>query len=735
MHARPAVPHPVLATSCLMSFSRLASWLVTASVFLMAAPAPAAEGLVHMDEVGRGSLLLRTLDPRLFLPAPEVETDAAIAVSGLVARVRVRQRFHNPTDQWLEGVYVFPLPEDAAVDRLRLVLDGRVIEGVIQEREQARATYQAARDDGRRAGLVEQERPNVFTVSVANLAPGTPVTVEIEYQQALAPDDGRFALRFPMVVAPRYAPPAALAGDERRPMQVAAPDSPPSRIAPPVAPLPVVPATDGGDKVRLPVRLAVHLDPGFEIGEIVSPYHDITVSPRNDGTYGIELKDGPVPADRDFILEWTAQAGETPQAGLFTETVDGETYVLAMIMPPRLAAGDRPRPPREVVFVIDQSGSMHGESLDQAKQALTRALMRLVPADRFNVIAFHSVARPLFASAKPVSEQTLTRALEFVDDLEAEGGTEIGRALALALDGATNPARVRQVVLLTDGGVSNEAALFDTIKSRLGDSRLFTVGIGSAPNGYFMRKAAAHGRGTFTYIGKVSEVAAKMTVLLDKLETPVLTDIALGWRQESLPEVFPPRLPDLYRGEPVVFTARLGDAAEAVAITGRFAGKVWRAALPLTGGRQSPGIAALWARHRVDALLDGLHEGADPAHIRNAVIETALAHRLVTPYTSLVAVDTTQVRPADAGHQRGDVPTNLPAGWSYEHVFGVAPSLLGAPVPASLSLLKTSQPGAAAPVIQGVPQTATSAPLLALLSMLALLAAFGLWQFGRRRPA
>ncbi len=711
--------------------------LIILAALIATAPAAAAGGLVRMEEVGRGSLLLRTVDPRLFLPAPEVETDVEITVSGLVARARVRQRFVNPSDEWLEGVYVFPLPEDAAVDRLRLVLDDRVIEGEIQEREQARTTYEAAREAGQRAGLVEQERPNIFTVAIANLAPGKPITVEIEYQQALVPKGGRFALRFPMVLAPRYVPPVTVAGEERRPTPVAALDGPPSRISPPVALPQILPAADAPDRVHLPVSLLVRLDPGFEIGEMASPYHQVTVRPEMGGTYAVELRDGPVPADRDFVLEWVAEAGAAPQAGLFTETVDGETFLLAMIVPPRLAAEDRPRMPREIVFIIDTSGSMHGPSLEQAKQALTRALTRLNPGDRFNLIAFSDRATALFADAEPATERTLRRALAFVAGLEADGGTELGSALDLALDGADDPTRMRQVVLLTDGAVANESALFDAIKARLGDSRLFTVGIGSAPNSYFMRKAAAHGRGTFTHIGKVSEVAHKMAALFDKLEDPVLTDITLDWRAAAEPEAFPPRLPDLYQGEPVVFTARLSEATEEVAISGRFDGKVWRATMPLTGGRQSPGVAALWARHKVDALLDGLHDGAEPAAVRAAVIETALAHRLVTPYTSLVAVDARPVRPADAAAGRGDVPTNLPDGWSYEHVFGADPAKFGQPglEPAMLRYLSPAQAGAMGPVVVGAPQTATPAPLLTALAALALLAALLLWRLGRRRAA
>ena len=694
-----------------------------------AQPAPAAMGgLVRMDEMGRGALLLRTLDPRLFLPAPEVETDATITVSGIVARARVRQRFVNPSELWLEGVYVFPLPEDAAVDRFRLIVDDRVVEGQIQEREQARRTYETAKQAGQRAGLVEQERPNIFTVSVANLAPGKAISVELEYQQPIVPTDGRYAVRFPMVVAPRYMPPPAMATVTT---VAATPDAPADRISPPVAPPALQSAGETPKKVRLPVHLSVQLDAGFAVAELKSPYHDVEVEQEGERRFAVTLRDGEVPADRDFVLEWTPEPDAAPQASVFTETVDGDTYLLAMVVPPIQLDAQRPRRPREIVFIIDVSGSMHGPSLAQAKQALTRSLMRLAPSDRFNLIAFSDRAWPLYGKAAPVSEQSLADALDFVADLEAEGGTEMSRALSLALDGGDDPARLRQVVLLTDGAVGNEAELFRLINQGLGDNRLFTVGIGSAPNGYFMRKAAQHGRGAFTYIGKVSEVAESMARLFDQLEAPVLTDIALDWGGSAAQATYPARIPDLYLGEPVVFTARLSAPVQRVIVSGRLADTPWRTTLALQSGVTSPGVAALWARHKVDDLLDGLYHGDHAGEVKDAVIETALTHRLVTSYTSLVAVDVTPVRPPDADWQRGEVATNLPHGWSYEHVFGVDPQRLrpAQPSPISLRMLKTSQPGAVSgPAVIGLPQTATPAPLLALIALLALMAAAALWR-------
>jgi Ca-activated chloride channel family protein len=255
----------------------------------------------------------------------------------------------------------------------------------------------------------------------------------------------------------------------------------------------------------------------------------------------------------------------------------------------------------------------------------------------------------------------------------ADGGTEMRRALETALVGSDDPRLVRQVVFLTDGSVGNEGELFGVIRQRLGDTRLFTVGIGSAPNGHFMTKAAEFGHGTFTYIGDVREVEEKMARLFARLESPVLTGIDVRWPEGAAVEAWPQRVPDLYLGEPIVLSARLSGPADRVVVTGRRNRKVWRASLPLDGGRSGEGMGVLWARRKIESLLDSLHEGASKDEVRTQVVALGLEHHLVTRHTSLVAVDVTPVRPRDASLQRRDVATNLPHGWTPRGVFGELP--------------------------------------------------------------
>lgn len=652
----------------------------TLIVLLAISGAPGLEAATTEPErrPGPGSgLLFRPATPDApAAAAPALRTDVRISVSGVIARVTVRQTFRNPRADWTEGVYVFPLPEKAAVDTMRMRIGDRIVEGEIREREQARRTYEKARNAGQRTSLIEQERPNIFTASVANIPPQGEIAVEIGYQQRLRFANGTVALRFPAVVGPRFIPGtrqvAGTGGTGWGINTDMVTDA--ERITPPVR--------HPDDGPANPLALTVQLDPGMPLAMLASPSHAIDAALRDDGRYAISLKGGDTPAVRDFVLRWKPDPGDTPFAALFRETQDGATYVMAIVAPPDSDVSEGPRIPREVVFVIDTSGSMHGESIAQARAALALALQRLRPEDRFNVVRFASEARALFDMPRAADSTHLGIAERFVSGLEAEGGTNIDAALDLALDGRIGGARLRQVVLITDGSVGNEAALFARIRRDIGDSRLFTVGIGSAPNSHFMRRSATFGRGVFTHIGSVAEVASTMARLFGMLEQPAMTGIAAARDGDGLPDQQPAALPDLYRGEPLVLTARLDRPDGSVAVSGSLAGVTWSRDLDLAAARPGAGIAKLWARDNIAAQMDSLFLGADKEAVRLAVLDLALAHGLVSKYTSLVAVDRTPVRPEAARLQRRSVPVDLPAGWSYAHVFGSR----GA-TPATLSLI------------------------------------------------
>jgi Ca-activated chloride channel family protein len=634
-----------------------------ALVLLAAGPGVAAE----VPPVGGGTLLVNTGGGGPLQPAPVLRTDVRIRITGMIARVEVAQRFQNPTASWLEGVYVFPLPEGAAVDTLYLRVGERAIEGQIREREEAKQTYDQARQEGRKASLLEQERPNIFTVSVANIGPGEEVSVVFHYQELVRYDSGEFRLRFPMVVGPRYIPgTTAIPGVAGTGWGVNTPEVPDAeRITPPV----LHPSRGAIN----PVGLVVELDAGFKLRRLESPFHEVDTTGAGGGSQVVALREGTVPADRDFELVWAPQAGAEPRAAAWSEVHEGEHYALVMLLPPAAEATGG-RLPREVIYVVDTSGSMAGASIEQARLALDEALTSLDPHDRFNIIEFNSTSTRLFPRPVVAGRREVEHARRWVAGLQARGGTEMLSALELALESDGGEQGVRQVVFVTDGQVGNEDQLFGYIHARLGRSRLFTVGIGASPNAHFMTKAAQFGRGTYTYIGSPTEVAEKMGALFRKLEHPVLADVAVSWGGLADVEAWPARVPDLYAGEPLVLVAKLGAEPRAsLQVAGRRDSQGWQAGLPVDASVTETGIHRLWARKKISGLMDRLREGGDRDEVRSAVVTVALRHRLVSAYTSLVAVDVTPARPADATLATGLVPTNLPAGAVHEKIFGTLP--------------------------------------------------------------
>ena len=687
--ARDVIRFVVTATIAGTGFAILLA-LTILGLTLVAPPAEASSapesGSAHgspSDRPGEqtsGSFLMRVRPGGEYVRSPVLSTDVKFTVSGTVARAVVSQQFRNDSQDWVEGIYVFPLPENAAVDRLRMHVGDRLIEGQIRERVQARAEYEAARERGSLATLIEQERPNIFTSSVANLGPGQTLTVEIEYQQTLLYQNGSVSLRFPTVVAPRYIPGSPQS--EGKPSGHGwAPDTDKVKDASRITPKVLA----EGEPLRNPVTIHVELDAGFPVNEVKSRYHAVKVEKRDDNRYEVSLAVGPFPADRDFELVWNPLPGAQPRGALFLESAAGETHLLLTLFPPFGVKADEKRLPREVIYVIDTSGSMEGTSIVQAKSALHMALGQLAPEDRFNVIQFNSSTELLFPSSREASVKNIVAARRYVDKLQANGGTEMVPAMQAALEAPAKEGYLRQVMFMTDGSVGNEDQLFKLIQRKLGHSRLFTVGIGSAPNGHFMTKAAQLGRGSFTYIGDVAEVGEKMAELFAKLEHPVLSDIAVEWPADLNAQSSPEKLPDLYLGEPIVLSALVqGPLTGKVSVRGQAGGESWVAEFDLANAHGGKGMGVIWARRKVDALMDSINEGANREEVRQQIVDIALKHHIVTRYTSLVAVDVTPARPEGEDLDIQAVPANLPDGGSHAGYFGSLPKTA---TPAALHLV------------------------------------------------
>jgi Ca-activated chloride channel homolog len=708
--------------------------------------------IVNPFEARAGSLLLKGEGDR-YANAPRLGTDIDIVVSGPTLRAKVTQIFHNPTSNWVEAIYVYPLPHGGAVDTLKMVIGDRIVIGDIKERQQARVIYEQAKQAGQKAALIEQERPNIFTNSVANIGPGETVLVQIEYQEPVRQSGNEFSLRMPLVVGPRYNPaPLVQSVDLRdggwgQSFNDPVPDR--DRITPPV----LDPAKHAPVN---PVTISVRLQAGFPLGEVKSHHHAVHFEAIGDDTRVIRLAEGAVPADRDFELTWKTASNTAPSVGLFRERVGSIEYLLAFVTPPAIEQAEQTQLPREVIFVIDNSGSMGGISIVQAKASLIYALGRLKTGDRFNVIRFDDTMDVLFSDAVPADQNNIDRARSFVDALQARGGTEMIPPMRAALNDKLNDAGfVRQVVFITDGMIGNEQQLFDTIASMRGRSRIFMVGIGSAPNNFLMNRAAELGRGTYTQIGSVDQVDERMRGLFAKLESPVVTGLTVNF-SASKADMTPAAIPDIYRGEPLVLAAKLDKLDGDLEIKGRVGDRPWVVTLPIAKAAEGKGLSKVWARRKIaDAEVARTMRQVTPEEGDKRILALGLEHQLVTRLTSLVAVDKTPSRPEGESLRVAELPLNLPAGWEFEKVFGPNPLLRKAQTDtgnstklaqndASADVLSKSAPKPPATasgrqlvrVPQGgmqLPKTATDAELRMMSGLAMLVLSLILFFLNRRR--
>src|SRR5215472_13388829 len=476
---------------------------------------------------GEGCLLYRSPISGRYETVPLLHTDVALDVRGLVAAATVTQQYVNSTNEPIEAVYVFPLPHDAAVYDMEIRIGNRVIRSVIREREEAKRTYEAAKSEGKRAGLVEEERPNIFTASVANLMPGDHVDVRLRYVEPLRWEESRVRLVFPMVVGPRYITGTQAVGHDGTGWAAdsdAVPDA--SRITPPVRHPDSRPGHD--------ISLAVDLDAGFEFGSIKSVSHEITVRRLADGRQHVELAGGATIPNKDFVLDIQQAESAQPKTSLFlsTERESGETHFLLTAFPPTVQPTKRV--PVEMLYLIDVSGSMGGTSIQQARGALLQALDRLTPSDRFGILAFNHSYHEFASQPLTASGENVAAARRYVQCLEAGGGTEMLPALLHVMQKPETSGYVRHIVLLTDGDVGNDEQIFAALRQNLGGARLYTVAIGSAPNFFLATKMAQFGRGSFTHIANISEIREQMGRLLETIESPVLTDVRLSFEGVEL---------------------------------------------------------------------------------------------------------------------------------------------------------------------------------------------------------
>jgi len=706
------------------SFGICAVLIITAAFLWGSCP-------VMAQEVTQGQLeaLNKGMEP--IGQCPLKHTDVKVDIAGFIARVTLTQQFENPYQEPIEAVYRFPMSDRGAVDRMTMTIGERVIKGVIKEREEARRIYEEAKQAGQAASLLDQERPNIFTQSVANILPGEKIDITISYVEYLDYEDGTYTFSFPMVVGPRYIPgtPSGAGTDQ-------VPDA--QNITPPVTP--------EGTRAGHDIALSVALDAGVPVQALKSVLHQVAIDRPAPEKAVVTLQNQQEIPNRDFVLEY-AVAQEKIADAILTHVDDRGGFVTMVLYPPKRVAPEEATP-KEMCFVIDSSGSMRGFPIEKAKKTMRLCIEQMNPNDTFNLVSFAGGVGYCFDKPVPNTAENRARALQYLEGLEGGGGTEMMRAIQAALGGPRDPERVRIVCFMTDGFIGNDMAILDEIRKNAATARVFAFGIGNGVNQFLIEGMAREGRGEAEIVTLESDGDAAAQRFHERIHSPVLTDISVDFGGLDIEQVFPDAklIPDLFAAKPLVLKGRYTKGGTgAITVRGKTAAGPFerqiQVELPAAAASETAQgaisrdvLAPLWARAKVDDLMaqdwSGVQAGSPREDLKKAIIALGLEFSLVTQYTSFVAVEEKVIN--EGGKvTRVEVPVEMTDGVSYEGVFGdqgapagmkmggygggfgYAPAM-AAPSPAPVRARRGSWGGgaadAAAPVMAEPAQEAASPP-------------------------
>ncbi len=617
-------------------------------------PAPG----VDYETPGCGAMLAKLPGEKKEIPLPLKHTDVKGQISGYIAEVTVTQQFHNPYDEKIEAVYVFPLPQDAAINEFIMTIGDRKIRGIIRERQEAERIYKQARRQGHVASLLTQERPNIFTQKVANIEPGKKIDVNIKYFNTLAYVDGWYEFVFPMVVGPRFNPAGstdgigAVARDKRgasgqkTEIQYLRPNE-----------------RSGHD-----ISLSVDIDAGVEIEKIVCNSHAIKNSKVNSHKRTVRLNPNDSIPNKDFVLRYQV-AGKRIKSALVTHRDKRGGFFTLMLYPPENLKHLK-RAPMEMIFVLDCSGSMSGVPIEKAKGALKRALRKLEPDDTFQVIRFSNDASQLGSRPIPATKKNIERGLAYVDSLHGNGGTMMIEGIKAALDFEHDARRYRLVTFMTDGKIGNESDILAAVYEKLGASRIFSFGIGSSVNRYLLDRMAKLGKGAVAYIGLEDNSAEIVDLYYDRISHPALTNVTIDWGDMEVSDVYPRRIHDLIAGRPVIVTGRFrGDGKNTIVVKGGLEdlSQELRIKVDLNDtSAQHPGIASVWARKRIEEMVNRSNYDSN-SDLPGEIKQVALEYSLMSAYTAFVAVDSSRKTAGDHGVSVAvPVPVPVPEGVRYD---------------------------------------------------------------------
>ena len=554
--------------------------------------------LTAIDNAGRPTFM-----------CPLKHTGVKADISGFISRVVVTQHFENPFKEKIEAVYTFPLPQNAAVDDMTMIVGERTVKGKILPREEAQAVYEAAKSSGHKTALLDQERPNIFTQSVANILPGEQVKITISYVETLRYENGAYEFVFPMVVGPRYVPGTPIGGRKGNgfaPDTDSVPDA--SRITPTGPPR--------GMRSGHDISLEVNLDAGLIIDNVESKSHRIESQRPTPRSARLWLKENSTIPNKDFILRYDVAGQAIQDAVLAHRSGTGGFFTMILQPPERVAPEDVT--PKELVFVVDTSGSMSGFPIEKAKETMKLALDNLYPSDTFNLITFSGDTHILFPEPVPATRDNLAKAQAFLASRSGSGGTEMMKAIKAALEPSDNQGHVRIVCFMTDGYVGNDMEIVSEVPKHQ-NARVFAFGIGQSVNRFLLDKMAEAGRGEVEYVSLTDDGSAAARRFHERVRNPLLTDISIDWNGLPVADVYPQRIPDLFGAKPVFLTGRYTSAGRAtIRLKGKVAGNDFIREIPVELPETMAShdvLATLWARARIDNLMAQDYAGAQSGNM------------------------------------------------------------------------------------------------------------------------
>ena len=655
------------------------------------------------QEVTQGALRVEVEEE--IVECPLKHTDVQANIAGFIARVTVIQTFHNPYDEKIEAVYVFPLPHTAAIDDMTMIVGDRRIVGLIKRRAEAQALYQEAIKQGKTASLLEQERPNIFTQSVGNIQPNDEVRIEISYVDVLDYDMGTYEFHFPMVVGPRYIPGTATSkkpelpnvlkgkvGESEAPLDAPSDGAAPSGtgVAPDTDRVPdasriTPPVLKPGYRTAHDISLAVSLDAGVPIQDIQIVNHTAEVDRVEASGATAVLSPADSIPNKDFVLKY-AVVGEKPEMAVLAHSKGAEQGYFMLMIQPKLDAELAEAPPREIVFLVDVSGSMRGEPTEKVKETMHHFLRLTKPKDTVQVITFSNRADKLFKKSVLATQANIEHALNFTQQIRGGGGTEMLNAIKLVLNEPVDPERVRIVVMLTDGYIGNEGEIIAEIDRRAGDQiRFSAIGIGTSPNRYLIDGVAKHGGGMADMIELNTDPGPLVAQIAERIHRAQLAKIQIDWNELSVYDTYPRRIPELWPGRPVIMFGRYaGGGSNEIRLSGSAEGKPLKYKLHVTLPDAQPAhdvLSKVWARKKIEDISAQLY-AADAPEIIEEITNIALTHRLMTQYTSFVAVDENDMQPINQeakAPQQVVVPLPLPEGTDYQGFYNAPKASVAVP--------------------------------------------------------